>query len=207
MTLRSLVCLAVCLVATSLPDSAEIEFFSTHSANGIPAAECRDEATIIRPILSTYKAPPTWTWIIACDEDARHRVEMRTGWANRPGTVPGATLVVSRSLGLDCLLPEHLGRCSRKILASRARPSEQLWVLVSGIMSSSVGIVPPRKRQNPTSPCLEANHSANCSPISGGGNSSGTQSSFIVSLPRISARTPASSLCSPLAAPYELRRA
>jgi hypothetical protein len=35
--------------------------------------------------------PADWTWIIACDEAAWHRVEMQTGQANVSGKILGTT--------------------------------------------------------------------------------------------------------------------
>jgi hypothetical protein len=58
---------------------AKIQFYSTYSAVGAPARECRDASAIVTPLLSRFNAPSDWTFIIVCDEAAWHRVEQHIG--------------------------------------------------------------------------------------------------------------------------------
>ncbi|MCU1251559.1 MAG: hypothetical protein JWQ49_4588 [Edaphobacter sp.] len=45
----------------------------------------------MKPLIAQFHGPADWTWIIACDEAAWHRIEMHTGQANVSGKILGST--------------------------------------------------------------------------------------------------------------------
>jgi hypothetical protein len=45
----------------------------------------------VTPLIAQFHGPADWTWIIACDEAAWHRVELHTGQANISGKIVGTT--------------------------------------------------------------------------------------------------------------------
>jgi hypothetical protein len=69
------------LFASALHCDAEIkiQFLSTFAKNNVVPDECLKERDIILPLMLSYDHPINWTWIIACDEPAWHRVEAHMG--------------------------------------------------------------------------------------------------------------------------------
>jgi hypothetical protein len=72
------------LILAALPAVAQthIQFFS--SKTGAVPTECQQEAAILAPLLTEFHSP-SWTWIIACDEAAWHRVELHIGQQDSVG--------------------------------------------------------------------------------------------------------------------------
>ncbi|WP_433963687.1 hypothetical protein [Tunturiibacter gelidiferens] len=75
-TLRSVLIVSFFLAITIAPAHAKVQFFSTFSANGVPAQECRDASAIVTPLIAQFHGPADWTWIIVCDEAAWKRVQV-----------------------------------------------------------------------------------------------------------------------------------
>ncbi len=84
MTLRSIF-FVLLLAFIAAPAHAKVQFFSTHSTNGVPAQECHDASAIITPLIAKFHGPADWTWIIVCDEAAWHQVEQHIGQQDSVG--------------------------------------------------------------------------------------------------------------------------
>ena len=79
------------LVLTSIPAHARIQLYSSFATTGPAPTECIQASAIVTPLIAQFHGPADWTWIIACDEAAWHRVEMHTGQANVSGKILGLT--------------------------------------------------------------------------------------------------------------------
>jgi hypothetical protein len=85
------VVLALTTATLAAHAQTHIQFYSTFSTNGVPAAECTQASVIVKPLIAQFHGPADWTWIIACDEAAWHRIEVHIGQQNSVGGLTLAT--------------------------------------------------------------------------------------------------------------------
>jgi hypothetical protein len=81
------------VLSTALAANAQtrIQFYSTFAKGSAVTADCNAEAVIVGPLIAKYHGPAGWTWIIACDEEAWHRVEKHTVQDITGGRMVGGT--------------------------------------------------------------------------------------------------------------------
>jgi hypothetical protein len=75
------------VLALSLTTHAQPKFvpLAIDSKPGSPPPQpCVDAHAIIRPLVSKYPHPDTWTWIIACDERSWSALVKHLGWSTAP---------------------------------------------------------------------------------------------------------------------------
>jgi hypothetical protein len=84
----------LCILLSLLPCSASAatKFYSTFAKGNAIPAECVQEVSIVNPLLAEFHSPADWTWIVACDEPAWHKIEVMSGFEKAVnGQVMGLT--------------------------------------------------------------------------------------------------------------------
>lgn len=91
----------LCIVALALvafvPSSAQtMKSYSTFTKNGAAPDVCKQEAAVIRPLLTEFQAPQSWTWVVVCDEPSWSSLAMRLNIQEDPGgTILAETDIVN----------------------------------------------------------------------------------------------------------------
>jgi hypothetical protein len=62
-----------------------IQLYSSFATTGPAPSECTEASAIVTPLIAQFHGPADWTWIIACDEAAWHRIEVHIGQQNSVG--------------------------------------------------------------------------------------------------------------------------